>query len=151
MQHRGRKVQTIHDLIIQKVEYNHDLVNSDFATENTEYSQSVYSVLCTNKTVCAGYAQTFEMMCNGTGIDTVAVTSFEHEWNKIKLENSWYNVDCTWMITEAITLDIPIFCGMMIIMTHPAVILKNIMRRKVIGKDICLQQKWIVLAVHGYL
>ena len=22
------------------------------------------------------------MMCNGTGIDTVAVTSFEHEWNK---------------------------------------------------------------------
>ena len=90
------KVQTIHDLIIQKVEYNHDLVNSDFATENTEYSQSVYSVLCTNKTVCAGYAQTFEMMCNGTGIDTVAVTSFEHEWNKIKLENSWYNVDCTW-------------------------------------------------------
>ena len=72
------KVQTIHDLIIQKVEYNHDLVNSDFATENTEYSQSVYSVLCTNKTVCAGYAQTFEMMCNGTGIDTVAVTSFDH-------------------------------------------------------------------------
>lgn len=90
------KVQTIHDLIIQKVEYNHDLVNGDFATENTEYSQSVYSVLCTNKTVCAGYAQTFEMMCNGTGIDTVAVTSFDHEWNKIKLENNWYNVDCTW-------------------------------------------------------
>ena len=90
------KVQTIHDLIIRKVEYNHDLVNSDFATENTEYSQSVYSVLCTNKTVCAGYAQTFEMMCNGTGIDTVAVTSFDHEWNKIKLENNWYNVDCTW-------------------------------------------------------
>ena len=90
------KVQTIHDLIIQKVEYNHDLVNSDFATENTEYSQSVYSVLCTNKTVCAGYAQTFEMMCNGTGIDTVAVTSFDHEWNKIKLKNRWYNVDCTW-------------------------------------------------------
>ena len=35
-------------------------------------------------------------MCNGTGIDTVAVTSFDHEWNKIKLENNWYNVDCTW-------------------------------------------------------
>ncbi len=90
------KVQMIHDLIIRKVEYNYDLVNNNFATENTEYSQSVYSVLCTNKTVCAGYAQAFEMMCNGAGVDTVAVTSDNHEWNKIKLEDGWYNVDCTW-------------------------------------------------------
>ena len=36
------------------------------------------------------------MMCNGSGIDAVAVTSYNHEWNKVRLYDSWYNVDCTW-------------------------------------------------------
>ncbi len=51
---------------------------------------------CTDLTVCAGYSQAFEMMCNGSGIDAVAVTSYYHEWNKVRLNDSWYNVDCTW-------------------------------------------------------
>lgn len=91
----AEKVQLIHDLIIQKVEYNKGIYDSDF-DENTQYSQSVYSVFCTDLTVCAGYAQAFEMMCNGSGIDAVAVTSADHEWNKVRIDDSWYNVDCTW-------------------------------------------------------
>lgn len=90
------KVQKIHDLICEKVYYNQALVNNNFSTENTEYSQSAYSVFCTDKTVCAGYAQSFAMMCNGSGIDTAVVTSSNHEWNKVRLDDSWYNVDCTW-------------------------------------------------------
>ena len=91
-----KKAEKIHDLICDKVYYNQALVDNNFSTENTEYSQSVYSVLCTDKTVCAGYAQAFEMMCNGSGIDAVAVTSYNHEWNKVRLYDSWYNVDVTW-------------------------------------------------------
>lgn len=92
----AQKVKLIHDLIIDKVEYNQTLYNSNFANEDNEYSQSAYSVFCTDLTVCAGYAQAFEMMCNGSGIDAVAVTSEYHEWNKVRLNDSWYNVDCTW-------------------------------------------------------
>lgn len=90
------KVKLIHDLIIDKVEYNQTLYDNGFANENNEYSQSAYSVFCTDLTVCAGYSQAFEMMCNGSGIDAVAVTSEYHEWNKVRLNDSWYNVDCTW-------------------------------------------------------
>ena len=36
------------------------------------------------------------MMCNGSGIDAVSVTSADHEWNKVRINDSWYNVDCTW-------------------------------------------------------
>lgn len=89
------KVKIIHDLIIDKVEYNNSFYNADFS-EDTAYSQSAYSVFCTDLTVCAGYSQAFEMMCNGSGIDAVAVTSKDHEWNKVRLNDSWYNVDCTW-------------------------------------------------------
>ena len=90
------KVQKIHDLICEKVYYNQALVNNNFSTESTEYSQSVYSVFCMDKTVCAGYAQSFAMMCNSSGIDAVSVTSSNHEWNKVKICSAWYNVDCTW-------------------------------------------------------
>lgn len=92
----AQKVKLIHDLIIDKVEYNQTLYNNHFKNEDTQYSQSVYSVFCTDMTVCAGYSQAFEMMCNGSGIDAVAVTSADHEWNKVRIDDSWYNVDCTW-------------------------------------------------------
>ena len=92
----AQKVKLIHDLIIDKVEYNQTLYNNHFKNEDTQYSQSVYSVFCTDLTVCAGYSQAFEMMCNGSGIDAVAVTSADHEWNKVRIDDSWYNVDCTW-------------------------------------------------------
>lgn len=89
------KERLIHDLIVKKVDYNHAIEQSGF-DENTQYTQSAYSVFCTDLTVCAGYSQAFAMMCNASGIDAVCVTSSSHEWNKVRLNDSWYNVDCTW-------------------------------------------------------
>lgn len=89
------KVKLIHDLIIEKVEYNKGIYESGF-DENTQYSQSAYSVFCTDLTVCAGYSQAFQMMCNGSDIDALSVTSSDHQWNKVRVNDSWYNVDCTW-------------------------------------------------------
>lgn len=91
----AQKVRLIHDLIVEKVDYNNGIYESSF-DENTQYSQSAYSVFCMDKTVCAGYAQAFEMMCNSSDIDSFAVTSATHEWNKVRIDDSWYNVDCTW-------------------------------------------------------
>lgn len=91
----ARQAQRIHDLIIDKVYYNNAINSADFDDE-TELSQTIYSVLCMDKTVCAGYAQTFAVLCNRAGIDAVSVTSATHEWNKVRLHDSWYNVDCTW-------------------------------------------------------
>ena len=66
--------------------------------ELVRYNQSCYSVLGqdTRYTVCAGYAQTFALLANGLDIDTVAITSYSHEWNKIKLYGRWYLTDVTW-------------------------------------------------------
>lgn len=75
-----------HDLVIENTEY--DL--------NAEYSQSCYSVFTNRKSVCAGYAEAYELLCNAIGIDTVCVTSSDHEWNKSYVYGMWYLVDCTW-------------------------------------------------------
>lgn len=91
----AEKVKVLHDLIVNKVDYNYDIYNSSF-NDDTAYTQSAYSVFCMDRTVCAGYSHAFEIMCNAVGVDCIAVTSSDHEWNKVRINDSWYNVDCTW-------------------------------------------------------
>ena len=75
----------LHNLLVQNVTY-----------EFGDFDQSIYSVFFQNETVCAGYAKAFELLCNGIGIDCVAVTSKVHAWNKVRINDSWYVVDSTW-------------------------------------------------------
>lgn len=95
----AEKLKKIHDLICEKVTYNYDIF-ADYwisaAEEAQWFSQTAYSVFCMDTTVCAGYADAMAMMCNGIGLDAVSVTSPDHQWNKIRLNDVWYNYDLTW-------------------------------------------------------
>lgn len=91
----AEKAQMLYEIIIDKVDYNDAYYGNNF-DEDTQYSQSVYSVFCGDYTVCAGYAGTYAMMCNACGVDALTVTSLEHAWNKVCVDDSWYNVDATW-------------------------------------------------------
>ncbi len=98
------KAKAIHDKLCNITSYNTDVINtaSDGGASITEaedeanHTQSAYSALVSGQTVCAGYSEAYEMLCTALGIDAIAVTSLGHEWNKIRVNNSWYNVDCTW-------------------------------------------------------
>lgn len=79
------KEKIAHDLIVNNTKY---VTGSDF-------NQSIYSVLVNGKSVCTGYATTFSMLMNYAGIDTLNITSEYHEWNLIKVDGTWYNVDVT--------------------------------------------------------
>lgn len=80
-----------HDLICERVVYDYDLED-----DNVFHNQTVYSVFFTDKTVCAGYAQAMELLCNAAGIDCMAITSETHEWNLIRINDAWYYTDLTW-------------------------------------------------------
>jgi uncharacterized repeat protein (TIGR02543 family) len=84
-----------HDLINDKVTYDEEIDDRNY-DEDSHYSQSAYSALCTDLTVCAGYTLAYEMIMNAMGVDCIGVTSDYHAWNKVILEDNWYNVDCTW-------------------------------------------------------
>lgn len=93
------KLRYVHDYIVNKVAYDTEITaDGEISTEEDErtFSQSVYSVLCENSTVCAGYAETLALLCNGLGVDAATVTSDDHMWNKVRIDDSWYNVDATW-------------------------------------------------------
>ncbi len=80
------KQKTAHDIICSITTY--DL--------NASYNQGAYSVFVNGSSVCAGYAEAFSMLCNAAGVQTVCVTSANHEWNLIWLNGICYYVDCTW-------------------------------------------------------
>lgn len=96
------KAKKAHDLIITRVMYdqNYKYMDSNPELMDNPYHQSAYSVFCDDHTVCAGYSKAFEMLMNGAGVDTMAVTSLDHAWNIININDSWYYVDCTWDDTD---------------------------------------------------
>ena len=79
------KEQKAHDLIIQNAVY-----------EYSTHDQSCAGIILDGKGVCASYAETFALLCNSVGINTISVTSREHEWNLVQFGDKWYIVDCTW-------------------------------------------------------
>lgn len=89
------KVAKIHALICNKVDYNYPATERD-ADDEIHFSQTAYSVFCTDLTVCAGYSLAFEWVANMCGIDALAVTGPGHAWNKVRVNDNWYNLDATW-------------------------------------------------------
>ncbi len=83
------KEKQAHDIICDMVDYDYD-------EGNVMENQTIYSTFLTGKTVCAGYAQAFELLCNAVGVESVAVTSRAHQWNLVRLEDTWYYADPTW-------------------------------------------------------
>ncbi len=88
----AERVLAFHNYIIDMVDYE-----SNIPIEDLTYTQSVYSVFGHDdkKTVCAGYSGAFMMLCNAVGIDCICVTSALHQWNKVRINDTWYNIDLT--------------------------------------------------------
>ena len=89
-----------YDKLFDRVLYIHDtLIN------NTDYTRSGgASIRCADgpilngKALCAGYSKAFSYLCQSIGLDTISVAGNAgepHEWNMIKLDGKWYNVDVT--------------------------------------------------------
>ena len=93
------KAVKAHEIVVDKVDYFDELLDDGILTSDEDeqfYTQSAYSVVCGEKTVCAGYSQAYTLLCNAVGVDAFSVTGSSHQWNKIRVNDSWYNVDCTW-------------------------------------------------------
>lgn len=73
---------------------------------HTEYelgcadNQNIRSVLLNGKSVCQGYAKTFQLLCQRMGIGALLVTGKiggqRHGWNMVCMDGQWYHVDPTW-------------------------------------------------------
>lgn len=83
----------VHNALLDRIEY--DL--------QAPLNQSAYSALVNGKTVCAGYARSFQYLMTQLETPCYYCTGYageNHAWNIIRLDGEYYNADATWDDTE---------------------------------------------------
>ena len=96
------KALFVHDYIVLNCEYDNELlemINSgslDGEIRSERYTE--YSVLVNGTGVCGSYALAYRAVLNAAGISCLYLSSAEmnHAWNLVKINGSWYHVDCCW-------------------------------------------------------
>ncbi len=85
-----------------KVIYDYIVLNNDFQELDSGLSSSVYNgIIGVDGLQCAGYAKTFMYLCDLAGIECMTITGTNtqgttHAWNKVYVDNGYYNIDTTW-------------------------------------------------------
>lgn len=81
-----------------KIKYIHDWIvnNTEYILDSDECVNTADGPLLYGKAVCGGYAAAFNRLAKSLGFDCIYVYNEGHAWNKIKLDDKWYNVDVTW-------------------------------------------------------
>lgn len=96
-----QKIRAINRKICESIKYDPRVRAGDDSYAAGK-NQSMYSVLMTDETVCAGYELTFGAMANALGIDTLAAYSDTHGWNAVRFDDGkYYYVDVTWNDTDS--------------------------------------------------
>lgn len=88
------KIKVFHDYIINNTVYDSyaaELVNTDASTSNT-----AYLLLTTKKAICSGYSDIMAIYLDHLGIANYRVSSKNHIWNLVKLNDKWLHLDLTW-------------------------------------------------------
>jgi hypothetical protein len=87
-----------HDLIVGVVDYAYD---DSGAPQSAPWAHNIIGVFAEKGVVCEGYAKTFQILLNYTGVENLFVTGTSsggsHAWSLVRLDDgNWYWYDLTW-------------------------------------------------------
>lgn len=87
------KIKAIHDYIINNTKY--DTNRSDNKVVSYQ-SDNAYGALIENYAICGGYADSMKLFLDKLDIPNYKVSSENHIWNLVYLNENWYHLDLTW-------------------------------------------------------
>jgi hypothetical protein len=101
------KARSIFRWVTENIDYD----ISGFFTGSFEGTSSK-DVLKSRKSVCSGYSDIFSSLARSAGLEVVRIAGYgkgygylpgdnlsgpsNHAWNAVKINGSWYLIDCTW-------------------------------------------------------
>lgn len=94
------KETAVYNWIVNNVDY--DWTHQDVMRETPRESFAPYGGLVNHAAVCLGYATTFQLLMDLSGVECITVTGAafasreDHGWNMVRLDGNWYCVDVTW-------------------------------------------------------
>lgn len=87
------KIKAIHDYIINNTKYDKDRSDNKVTKYN---SNTAYGALIEGYAICGGYADSMKLFLDKFKIPNFKVSSENHIWNAVYLNNKWYHLDLTW-------------------------------------------------------
>lgn len=91
--------QNINDTmdIRTKIKVFHDyIINNTIYDENSNESYTAYSLINTGKAICSGYSDILSIYLTKIGVKNYKITSENHVWNLVFIDNIWLHIDMTW-------------------------------------------------------
>ena len=89
-----QKIKLAHDYIINNTKYD---VNSVEENNITTYkSEIAYGPLLQGYGICSGYTDAMQLILERLGVENFKVSSINHVWNAVKINNEWKHLDLTW-------------------------------------------------------
>lgn len=90
------KEKYIHDYLVDTIKYNQTVAENPITNGNVHQALDAYGALIGKSAVCEGYAKAFQYLCYTVGLNANQVHGVGHEWNVVKLDGEWYQIDVTW-------------------------------------------------------
>jgi len=87
------KIKNIHDYIINNTKYDKDRSDNKIIKYQ---SDNAYGVLIENYGLCGGYTDTMMLFLEKMGIKSIKISTENHVWNYVNLDNKWLHLDLTW-------------------------------------------------------
>lgn len=87
------KIKAIHDYIINNTKYDKDRSDNKVAKYK---SDTAYGALVEHYAICGGYADSMKLFLEELKIPNFKISSENHIWNLVYLDNVWYHLDLTW-------------------------------------------------------
>lgn len=112
------KALALYNYLVDNCVYDKDALAAAEGSDYTkagmsefEDSFNTYGILVNGKGVCMSYAYSYRLLCDMSGVECMVITGYldgnlPHAWNMIRLDDEWYEIDCT---NNAVTTGIPYF------------------------------------------
>lgn len=89
------KVKLFYDRIASSAVYD----------EGGRNCRDIYGVFVDKRAICGGFSKAFSYLCEKAGIESLTVTGDAdgqpHMWNKVKINEKWYNIDVTYAVADS--------------------------------------------------
>ena len=90
---KKEQIKVIHDYIINNSKYDSDRSDRNIIKYK---SDTAYGPLFQGYAICGGYTDLMAIFLNDLNIENYKVSSKNHIWNAVKIDDTWYNLDLTW-------------------------------------------------------
>lgn len=102
----AEKITAIYNYIAGHYTYDTKLANNITSGKVSKYIPDTAATLDSNKGICYDLASLFAAMCRSQNIPCSLTKGYAgssyHAWNKVNVDDSWYQIDLTYAVTRRV-------------------------------------------------